>query len=148
MASVVELIDQFHKNAISSEEYLNGLDRHIQFAQRKLTEIEKQRIVPEDQALWESELKPGLQALYEGLIGAATEAKEYAKTRSDETLHGVGILLVGIDQVMAILDQRASGVSESTRQALEEATSGPGDDVSLSGPTSKGSAESAVSFLD
>lgn len=148
MASLVELIDAFSKNSLSSEEYLGGLDKHIQYATRKLAEVEKQRIVPEDQTLWDNDLKPGLQAVYEGLIGAATEAKEYARTRSEETLHGVGVLLVGIDQVMDILAQRSGSVSASTQQALQAALEGPGDDVNFSSPVSKGSAESAVSFLD
>jgi hypothetical protein len=146
MSSIVGLIDAFHKNSIGSEEYLTGLEKHINFATRKLAEVERQRIVPEDQTLWENELKPGLQAVYEGLIGAATEAKEYARTRSEETLHGVGVLLIGIDQVMDILAQRSGSVSASTQQALQDALAGPGDGVNLS--VTKGSAESAVSFLD
>ncbi|HEY9840549.1 MAG TPA: hypothetical protein V6D23_08855 [Candidatus Obscuribacterales bacterium] len=148
MSSIVELIDAFHANKISSDDYLKGLDRHIQFAARKLAEVEKQQIVAEDRPLWDSELKPGLLAIYEGLIGAATEAKEFARTRDEELLKGVGILIAGIDQVMAILDQKSGGVSASTRQALEAATAGPGDDLSLENRPTKGSAESKVSFLD
>lgn len=147
MSSLVELIDAFHSQRIGEEEFLAGLDKQIQFATRKLAEVDKQRIAPEDQALWEAELKPGLQAVYEGVIGAATEAREYARSRKEETLHGVGILLVGIDQVMEILAQRSGLVSASTQQALEDALGGPGDGVSLKG-VNKGTAESAVSFLD
>lgn len=148
MSSIVELIDAFHTQKISSDDYLKGLDRHIQFATRKLAEIEKQRIVPEDQALWNSKLKPGLQAVYEGLIGAATEAKEYARNRNEEILHGVGLLLVGVDQVMDILGQSTGTASASTLAALQDAMESPGDGVNLTRSVHKGSAESAVSFLD
>lgn len=148
MASIVELIDAFHGNKISAEDYLSGLDRHIQFATRKLTELDRQRIVPEDQKVWDEELKPGLQAAYEGMIGAATEAKEFAKNRDEEILKGVGILIAGIQHVMNLIEKGAGKVSDATLQVLEEATNLNNDGLELQTQAVKGSAESQVSFLD
>ncbi len=148
MASIVELIDAFHGGNLSSEDYLSGLDRHIQFAQRRLSELDKQKIVPEDQALWQATLLPGLQAAYEGMIGAATEAKEYARSRKDDVLQGVGLLLTGVNQVMAILLESSGQVSADTRQILLQTHDVPNDGLDLQNRSVSGSAESKVSFLD
>jgi hypothetical protein len=146
--SLVELIDAFHKQEISSQDYLAGLDRQIQMAERKLVELGKQQIAPADQALWQAELLPGLQAAYEGLIGAAHEAKVYAEQRLDETLHGVGILIAGVDQIMTFVATRTGLVTESTQALLNQALDPHSDGLDLAHRPSRGSAESEVAFLD
>lgn len=148
MSSIIELIDGFHLNKISAQDYLAGLDKHMQFASRKLSELERQKIVPEDQQRWNEVLLPGLQAAYEGMLGAAAEAKEYAKARDEEVLKAVGVLLAGVDQVMLILEEQSGGVSASTLQVLQEVGNVHQDGVALENRPVKGSAESAVSFLD
>ncbi|PIQ25470.1 hypothetical protein COW36_20715 [bacterium (Candidatus Blackallbacteria) CG17_big_fil_post_rev_8_21_14_2_50_48_46] len=145
--SLVELIDAFYKEAISEQDYLSGLDQQIQNAQRKLAELDKQKIAPADQALWQEELLPGLQAAYEGVIGAASEAKVYAQERKEEVLHGVGILLASVDKIMEFLALRSGLVSESTQKLMAEALNPHSDGLSLESPVSKGSAESSISFL-
>lgn len=148
MSSIVELIDAFHGAKISSEDYLTGLDRHIQFATRRLSELDKQKIVPEDQQLWQETLLPGLQAAYEGMIGAASEAKAYAQNRKEEVLHGVGILLAGVNQVMAILLESSGQVSAETRQILNQTNDVSNDGLEIQTRNVSGSAESQISFLD
>lgn len=148
MSSIVELIDAFHGGRISSEEYLSGLDRHIQFASRRLAELDKTKIVPEDLQTWQETLLPGLQAAYEGMIGAATEAKEFARTRKDETLQGVGILLASVNQIMGILLSSSGQVSAETRQILLQSSDVSNDGLELNTRPISGSAESKLSFLD
>ncbi|MBT9546111.1 MAG: hypothetical protein IV090_12035 [Candidatus Sericytochromatia bacterium] len=146
--SLVELIDAFHKQEISAEDYLVGLDRQIHNASRKLAELDKQQIATADQALWQEELLPGLQAAYEGLIGAAEEAKLYAQNRKDEILHGVGILIVGVDQIMEFVAIRSGLASAPTQALLNQALDPQSDGLALANRPVKGSAESEVAFLD
>lgn len=148
MASIVELIDAFHGTKISASDYLKGLDRHIHYAEQKLLELDRQKIVAEDQALWKETLLPGLKASFEGMIGAATEAKEYAKARDEKILHGVGILLVGIGTLMEKVEAASGKVSASTQQALQSLSEMPHDGIEITASPVKGSAESSVGFLD
>lgn len=146
--SLVELIDAFYKQDISAQDYLAGLDRQIHNAQRKLTELDKQAIAPADQTLWQEELLPGLQAAYEGVIGAAEEAKLYAESRKDEILHGVGLLIMGVDQIMQFVAQRSGLVSAPTQALLTQALDPQSDGLALAHRPVQGSAESTVAFLD
>lgn len=148
MSSLVELIDAFHSKKISASDYTSGLDRQIQYAEQKLKELERQKIVPEDQALWQNTLMPGLKAAFEGMIGAATEAKEYARTRNQDILSGVGLLLVSVSELLDKVEAASGGVSAATQQALQSLSEGPQDDLAFGQAVSKGSAESSVTFLD
>jgi len=146
MSSIVELIDAFHEKKISSDDYLKGLDRQIQYAENKLKELPRQKIVPDDQALWQEKLLPGLTAAFEGMIGAATEAKLYAKNRNPDLLSAVGLLIVGVGQLLEQVEAASGKVSAATQQAIGDGLNAPQDGVELA--TSKGSADSTVTFLD
>ncbi len=89
-----------------------------------------------------------MQAAYEGLIGAAEEAKLYAENRKDEILHGVGILIVGVDQIMEFVAVRSGFASAPTQALLNQALDPQSDGLALANRPVKGSAESEVAFLD
>ncbi len=146
MSSIVELIDAFHDKKISSDDYLKGLDRQIAYAENRLKELPRQKILPDDQALWQEKLLPGLNAAFEGMIGAATEAKLYAKSRDKDSLSSVGLLIVGVAQLLDEVEAASGKVSVATQQAIGDVLSAPQDDVALA--TIKGTADSAVTFLD
>lgn len=148
MSSIVELIDAFHDKKISSDDYLKGLDRQILSAENRLKELPRQKILAADQALWQEKLLPGLSAAFEGLIGAATEAKLYAKNRDKDTLSSVGLLIAGVGELLDQVEAASHHVSAATQQAIGEVLNTPQDGIALANPIAKGSADSTVTFLD
>ncbi|MBF2052393.1 MAG: hypothetical protein IGS03_02885 [Candidatus Sericytochromatia bacterium] len=147
--SIIELVSAYQQHKVSRQEMEQTLEQHIRVCQRKSEELERSKILPEDQAQWESELKPGLSACYQGLIGAASEALEYAKTRNEELIPGIVALIQEVDRITQFLEMRSGLVSESTRQVMQENLSLHSDGVNIqAAAVHQGSAESTVSFLE
>jgi len=146
--SIIELVNAYQQQTLSRQEVEQALEQHIRICERKSEELNKAQIQPEDQAQWEAELKPGLLACYQGLLGAAAEALEYAKSRNDELLKGIVALVQEVDRISSFLETRAGLVSESTRQVLQDGMSLHSDGLSIQSAVAHGTAESQVSFLE
>ncbi len=142
-----ELVIEFQSQNLSRQEFEQGLERQIQVCQRRLDELAKARIQPEDQTQWEQELRPGLEACFAGLIGAAYEALEYAKSRNEELLPGIFGMLQEAARIAQYLELRAGNVQAATRELMQ-----PDLDLHSDGfeivRNHQGRAESQVSFLE
>lgn len=149
--SILELVAAFEIGSLGQKEFESALEQQMQSCQRRQEELQRQRVPAEDQAVWEQDLRPGLDACYEGLIGAAAEALEFARSRNQALLVGIAGLLQEVAKIGAYLEARAGLVSEGTRQLLREGLEQPADGLALGhglGGASQGSAESQVSFLE
>lgn len=146
--SIIELVAHYQHEQINKADYKAALEQHIRVCERKQDELGKQKIQAEDQDIWNAELKPGLEASYKGLIGAASEALAYAESRDDTKIGGIIALIQEVDRISSILEKRSGLVSESTREALAESMNFNNDGLSLENAVQHGTAESTVSFLD
>ena len=145
--SILELVAAFEMGSLGQKEFESALEQQMQSCQRRQEDLQRQRVPVEDQALWEQELRPGLDACYDGLIGAAAEALEFARSRNQDLLVGIAGLLQEVDRIGAYLEARAGLVSTATRQRLREGLAAPADGLALGG-ANQGSAESQVAFLE
>ncbi|HEY9840982.1 MAG: hypothetical protein ACAI44_36130 [Candidatus Sericytochromatia bacterium] len=145
-ASILELLTAFQQEKIGQVELESGLEAQIQLCQRRQEELAKARIQPEDQEVWERDLRPGLDACYEGLIGAASEALEYAKSRNEALVPGIVGLLQEVERITGFLESQAGVTSAATRQLVQQGIEGQQDGLALG--VSQGSAESQVTFLE
>lgn len=141
--SILELVAAFETGQLGQQDFETALSQQMQLCQRKQDELARQRVPAEDQALWEQELRPGLDACYEGLIGAAAEALEFARSRNQELLIGIAGLLQEVDRIGAYLAARGGLASAVTQNLLRQ----QGDDLAL-GQASHGTAESSLSFIE
>lgn len=143
---ILALLSAFEQGRLDPAGCEQGLNQQIQLCTRRSEELARLRVPAEDQALWSQELRPGLEVCYEGLIGAASEALEYVKSRDESLLIGIHGLLGEVERIRAYVESRAGLASPETQKLLE---SGPaGDGLALESATGKGSAEAQVNFLD
>lgn len=145
--SLLELVAAFETGRLSKSEFEAALERQMQFCQRRQEELSRVRVLPEDQAAWDKDLWPGLDACYEGLIGAAAEALAYAHSQNPELLVGIAGLLQEVEHISAYLAVRAGAVSAATRQILKEGLAVPADGLALDS-VAHGKAESQIAFLE
>lgn len=146
--SILDWVAEFQQQKIKRSEFEQAMESQIQRFQRQQDELGKVKVLAHDQTRWEQELKPGLEACYEGLIGAASEALEYAKTRNDELVPGIVGLVQEVNKIMAYLELKAELVSPQTRQLLEQNIAQQSDGLSIQAAASQGTADSQLAFLD
>lgn len=142
--SILDLVTAYKHEQIHRPDFEAALEQQIQQCRRKQEELDKARIQPEDQEVWAQDLRPGLEACYEGLIGAASEALEYARSRDEALLTGIVGLLQEVERIGAYLEARSGLVSEATREQLHQSL----DSDALALGASQGKAESEISFLE
>lgn len=145
--SLTELVTAFQNQSLGRQEFEQSLEQQILRCQRRIDDLGKARILPEDQAQWDQELKPGLEACFAGLIGAAYEALEYAKTRNEELLAGIFGMIRDAGLIADYLEQRSGGVSAATQELMQQELDIHSDGLSFQ-RGSQGRAESQVSFLE
>lgn len=144
---ILELIQAFQSGQLDAPGLTEGLGRIQQFSEKKLRQLEQTQVVEADKEVWDTTLLPGLEACYEGLIGAAAEAQIYAEQRDEQILAGVYHILEQVGLALAIVESASGGVSASTQAAIEEASSAT-DGISLQSSIQSGSATSEVRFLE
>lgn len=147
-SAIIELVALYQHQKISKSDYETALKQHIRVCERKQEDLGRQKIQAEDQEMWVSELKPGLEVCYKGLIGAASEALAYAESRDDAKIHGIIALIQEVERISTFLESRAGLVSNSTREVLATGMDLNNDGLALRHVVQQGNAESAVSFLD
>lgn len=146
MSSIAELIIAFQNEDIDADKCLAGLQKHVKSAEQKQVRLGKLKVPEEDQAQWDTTLKPGLDTAYEGIIGAGTEAQAFVKSGDTNLLEGIFALLNQVDHILNYIGQ-LSGLSAETEQLLNEQN--PLQDGFTAGSGAvQGSAESQVSFLN
>ena len=99
--SLLDLINGFYQQKITSADFEAGLKFHIQRCEQQQALLNQAKILPVDQAQWDKTIKPGLDVCYEGLLGAAHESLEYAKSRNQELLPGILGLLQEVQGIMS-----------------------------------------------
>lgn len=145
--SMLDLINGFYQQKINAADFEAGLKFHIQRCEKQQALLNQSKILPADQAQWEKTIKPGLDVCYEGLIGAAHEALEYAKSRNQELLPGILGLLQEVQGIMRFVEVKLGLVSAETQAAVQANLNPEGDGYSIK-KASQGTAESQVSFLE
>ncbi len=145
--SMLDLVNGFYQQKMTSEEFEAGLKFHIQRCEHQQALLNKAQILPADQAQWDKTIKPGLDVCYEGLMGAAHEALEFAKSRNEELLPGILGLLQEVQGIMHFVEVKLGLVSVETQAAIQASLNPDGDGYSIK-KASQGTAESQVSFLE
>lgn len=144
---ILELIQAFQSGQLDAPGFTEGLGRIQQFCEKKLRQLEQTHVGEADKALWEATLLPGLEACYEGLMGAAAEAQLYAEQRDEQILAGVHYILGQVGQALAIVESASGEASAETQAAIADMAPTT-DGISLQSSVQSGSATSEVRFLE
>lgn len=140
----------FRDNQIEATTFTHQLDLLIQNCEKKKQELKHTAIAGKDRELWHQELLPGLEIALDLLASAATEAKGYAQDREESFLANAGFLIAKLDKVLAVIEQKSTGVSQATRVFIDESIAATiGDSLQFTKQViRKGTAELELSFLD
>ncbi|PKL77431.1 MAG: hypothetical protein CVV27_05500 [Candidatus Melainabacteria bacterium HGW-Melainabacteria-1] len=136
--SLLELVIAYQQRRISPTELEQGLEQQIQLCRHKQRKLKQLSIPPADQQLWQEDLKPGLEACYEGLCSAAAAARDYASQRNEQLLPGIVALIQEVDRIKAYLSNRAALLSPATGQILQWGMDLHSEKLSLPNPSHTG----------
>lgn len=142
MQSVLELITALRRGDMDKQTYLQNLEQIQNVMRQRQQKLNTIKVLPEDQAAWDSLIRPGLTSAYRCVISAVDEARAYAPKRDPKLLPGIHSLVESAERINRVLEESLRMLSGWTQEQIERELS---DRIQLY--HREGAATSELNFL-